>query len=53
VDEDELEQALMHLFSLGLVSVDYDEELVARFAITNEARLRLLIEDMGGNTDNV
>lgn len=53
MDEDELEQALMHLFSLGLVSVDYDEELVARFAITNEARLRLLIEDMGGNTDNV
>ena len=43
----------MHLYSLGLVSVEYDEDLVARFAITDEARLRLIIKDMGGNTDDV
>ena len=53
MENEELEQALMHLFELGLVSVDYDENLEARFAVTDEARLRLLIEEMGGNTDDV
>jgi hypothetical protein len=36
VTEDELEQALMHLFELGLVSVEYDENLEARFKLTDE-----------------
>lgn len=53
MNEEELEQALMHLYELGLVSVDYDENLVARFALTDEAKLKLLIQDMGGNTDDV
>ena len=53
MNEDELEQALMHLYELGLVSVEYDEDLVARFALINEEGLRSLIEDMGGNTDDV
>jgi hypothetical protein len=34
--EEELEQALMYLFKLGLVSVEYDETLEARFKLTDE-----------------
>lgn len=52
-DEDELEQALMRLYELGLVSVEYDESLVARFALTDEARLKLLIQEMEGNPEDV
>ena len=53
MEEDELEQALMHLYELGLLSVDYDETLTVRFALTDEARLKLLIQDLEGNTDDV
>jgi hypothetical protein len=41
----------MHLYELGLVSVDYDEDLVARFRITDEGILRY--EELRGNTDDV
>jgi len=46
VRDDELEQALMQLFELGLVSVDYDETLEARFKITDEDKLQELIETL-------
>ena len=42
----------MHLFELGLVSVDYDEDLQPRFQITDEGRVRL-DKEFGGNTDDV
>lgn len=41
MEEDELEQALMRLYELGLVSVDYDENLEARFKLTPEGEKRL------------
>jgi hypothetical protein len=41
LDEKELEQALMNLFALGLVSVDYDEDLQPRFGITDAGRIKL------------
>jgi hypothetical protein len=43
VTEDELEQALMRLYELGLVSVEYDENLEARFRVTDIDRLEKLI----------
>jgi len=42
----------MHLFELGLVSVDYDEDLNPRFAITDEGRAKVE-EELGGNTNDV
>jgi hypothetical protein len=42
--EDELEQALMRLYELGLVSIEYDENLEARFRVTDPERLQNLIE---------
>lgn len=42
----------MHLFELGLVSVDYDEDLNPRFGITDEGRVQL-DKKLGGNTDDV
>jgi len=42
--EDELEQALMRLYELGLVSIEYDENLEARFRVTDVERLQKLIE---------
>jgi hypothetical protein len=41
--EDELDQALMRLYELGLVSVDYDENLEARFRVTDVGKLQMLI----------
>jgi hypothetical protein len=52
LEEDELEQALMHLFELGLVSVDYDEDLNPRFGITDVGREKLG-QQLGDNTDDV
>jgi len=51
VEEKELEQALMHLYELGLVSVEYDEDLTARFRITVEGILKF--EELRGDTDDV
>ncbi len=42
----------MHLFELGLVSVDYDEDLTPRFAITDEGREKME-KQLGDNTDDV
>jgi hypothetical protein len=50
LEEEQLEQALMHLFELGLVSVDYDEDLNPRFGITDAGRVKLG-KELGGNTD--
>lgn len=50
--EEELEQALMRLYELGLVSVEYDENLEARFRVTDPHRLKALIETLEeGQTD--
>jgi hypothetical protein len=46
VEEEELEQALMRLYELGLVSVEYDENLEARFRITDTEKLQALIETL-------
>ena len=35
---DELTEALMHLFEIGAVTVEYDENLEARFTITEEGK---------------
>ena len=35
---DELTEALMHLFEIGAVNVTYDENLEARFQITEEGK---------------
>lgn len=40
----------MHLFELGLVSVDYDEDLSPRFGITDKGR-EDLGKQLGDNTD--
>jgi hypothetical protein len=50
LEEEQFEQALMHLFELGLVSVDYDEDLNPRFAVTEAGRVRLE-QELGGNTN--
>ena len=42
--EDELEQALMHLYELGLVSVEYDENLEARFRVKGPDKFNRFIE---------
>jgi DNA-binding transcriptional ArsR family regulator len=44
VTEDELEQALMRLYELGLVSIEYDDNLEARFKVTDVGRLETLIQ---------
>lgn len=36
ISEEELEEALMHLYKLGLVEVEYDENLEAKFVITEK-----------------
>jgi hypothetical protein len=46
VDEEDLEQALMHLYELGLVSVEYDENLEARFRVSDPDRLQRLIDTL-------
>jgi hypothetical protein len=38
VTNDELTEALMHLFEIGAVTVEYDENLEARFTITKEGK---------------
>lgn len=53
MDEEELEQVLMHLYELGLVSVEYDENLTARFRITDEGQLELFLRTLEGNIDDV
>lgn len=35
---EEIEEALMNLYELGIVSVEYDENLEARFLIKDEAK---------------
>ena len=42
--EDELEQALMRLYELGLVSVEYDENLEARFRVSDVEKLQKFID---------
>ena len=46
MEEEELEQALIRLYELGLVSVEYDENLEARFRITDAERLQRLIDTL-------
>lgn len=36
ISEGELEEALMHLYQLGLVDIDYDENLEARFSLSEK-----------------
>ena len=38
VTNDELTEALMPLFEIGAVTIDYDENLEARFTITKEGQ---------------
>jgi hypothetical protein len=38
VTNDELTEALMHLFEIGAVTIDYDKNLEARFTITKEGQ---------------
>lgn len=38
LEEETLEQALMYLFELGLVSVEYGEDLEARFKLTQAGK---------------
>lgn len=35
---EEIEEALMNLYDLGIISVEYDENLEVRFSIKNEAK---------------
>ena len=35
---EEIEEALMNLYELGIVSVEYDENLEARFSIKDESK---------------
>ena len=35
---EEIEEALMNLYELGIISVDYNENLEARFSIKDEAK---------------
>ena len=35
---EEIEEALMNLYELGIVSVEYDENLEARFFVRDEAK---------------
>jgi hypothetical protein len=44
MEEQDLEQALMHLYELGLVSVEYDENLEARFRVADPDKLGTFIE---------
>ena len=51
MEEEELEQALMRLYELGLVSVEYDDDLTARFRITIEGISKF--EELRGDIDDV
>lgn len=35
---EEIEEALMNLYELGIISVDYDENLQARFSVKDDAK---------------
>jgi len=41
VTNDELTEALMHLFEIGAVTVDYDKNLEARFTITEKGKIAM------------
>lgn len=41
MNEEELNATLQHLYQLGLVKVEYDENLEARFTITEEGKQAL------------
>jgi hypothetical protein len=43
----------MQLYELGLVSVEYDENLEARFKVTDEEKLKDLIETLEEGEKNV
>ena len=47
---EDIEEALMHLYELGLIEVDYDENLQARFTVTDEKKFD---EYLRGNRDDV
>jgi hypothetical protein len=53
VTEDELEQALLHLYELGLVSVEYDENLQAGFRVSSLEELDAFIETLEEGQDDV
>ena len=53
MNEEELEQALMHLFDLGLVSVEYTEGLEARFGVTDIEKLQDFIKLLEEGQDDV
>jgi hypothetical protein len=35
---EEIEEALMNLYDLGIISVEYDENLEARFSVKDDAK---------------
>ena len=41
---EEIEEALLELFDLGIIKVEYDENLEARFAIADGAKFEGLIK---------
>ena len=46
---EEIEEALMNLFNLGIVSVDYDENLEARFSVKDDAKFENAIKKVRDN----
>lgn len=42
--QDEIEQALMKLYSLGLVEMEYDENLEATFRITDQGKFEVFMQ---------
>lgn len=38
ISDEELEEALMHLYKMGLVAIEYDENLQARFMAIDEGQ---------------
>jgi hypothetical protein len=46
---EEIEEALMHLFKMGLVKVDYDENLEARFQITDNQKFEQYLKEQRGD----
>ena len=44
--EEEIEQALLRLYELGLVKMEYDENLEARFAVADEEKMMAFVETL-------
>jgi predicted transcriptional regulator len=46
MNHEELDEDLRHLYHLGLITVEYDENLEARFSITEEGK-KVLQQNFG------